>query len=191
MPSEPLRGRAALDALASPARQELISLLGDRPATVRALATALGRSRQALHYHVGKLERAGLIRGVAWRGTGPSRERIYAVARPRLAVAATEAAADRPAARRALEAMLRLTARELDVALAAPNLRRRGGAREFCALRGKARLTGAELGRLNRLLERIEALLRSAKRGRGRRLYAVTLVLTPARTTTITARARA
>jgi len=182
MASEPLRGRVALDALASPARQELISLLGDRPATVRELASALGRSRQALHYHVGKLERAGLIRGASWRGTGPSRERIYAVARPRLTVAATEAAADRPAARRAIEAMLRLTGRELDAALADPNLRRRGTTREFCALRGKARLTRAELGRLNRLLERIEALLRSAKRGRGRRHYAITLVLTPART---------
>lgn len=180
MPSEPLRGRAALDALASPARQELISRLGFGPATVRDLAAALGRSRQALHYHVARLERAGFVRGSGWRGAGPARERVYALAHGRLAVAATGAPADRSAVRKAVAAMLRLTAREFDRALALRGLRRRGASRQIGALRGKARLTGAELARLNRLLEQVESLLRRAKRGRGRRLYAVTVVLTPA-----------
>jgi DNA-binding transcriptional ArsR family regulator len=174
--------RAALDALASPVRQELISQLGEGPATVRELATALGRSRQALHYHVALLERAGLVAGRGWRGTGPARERVYAVARSRITFAASRDTADRAGARRALSAMLRLTAREVDRALAAPDLRLRGAAREIAALRGKARLSSPELGELHRLFGRIEALLRRAKQGKGRRFYAVTLVLVPAGT---------
>lgn len=169
------------DALASPARLELVSQLGERPATVRELAAALGRSRQALHYHVGLLERAALVKGVGWRGTGPARERVYAVARPRLVSPASLAEADRPAARRALRAMLRLSAREVDQAVASATLRRSGTAPEIAALRGRARLTSADLKELSRLYGRIEALIRRARKGRGRRFYAVTFLLAPTR----------
>lgn len=184
----PARNPSALDAMASPVRQELISQLGEGPATVRELASALGRSRQALHYHVGLLERAGLMVRRGWRGTGPGREQVYAVARRRVVLAASRAtgdgsAAERTGARRALSAMLRLTAREVDHALAQPDLRLRGSLREIAALRGKARLTGRELRELHDLFGQIETLLLRARRGRGRRLYAVTLVLVPARTT--------
>lgn len=178
----------ALDALASPVRQELISQLGEGAATVRELSAALGRSRQALHYHVALLERAGLVTGRGWRGTGPARERVYTVARSRVVLAASRASADggtadRAGARRALSAMLRLTAREVDHALGQPDLHLRGPFREIAALRGKARLTGRELRELHDLFGRIETLLLRAKHGRGRRFYAVTLVLVPARTT--------
>lgn len=175
----PARTPSAIDALASPARQELLSQLGEGPATVRELAQALGRTRQALHYHVGLLHRAGLIGPAGWRGTGPAREQVYTVARGRVVLAASRSTADRAGARRALSAMLRLTAREVDRAIAAPNLRLRGPAREIAALRGKARLTRAELRRLHDLFGRIESLLRRAKQGKGQRFYAVTLVLVP------------
>jgi DNA-binding transcriptional ArsR family regulator len=170
-----------LDALASPARQELVYQLGERPATVRELAAALGRTRQALHYHMARLERAGLVRGVGWRGRGPARERVYAVAQSRVVLAASRADSDRPAARRAVGAMLRLSGRELLQALESPEVRRRGSAPELAGLRGKARLTSADLQELHQLFGRIEALLRRARKGRGRRFYAVTLLLAPTR----------
>jgi DNA-binding transcriptional ArsR family regulator len=171
----------ALDALASPARQEVVYQLGERPATVRELAAALGRTRQALHYHVALLERAGLVKGTGWRGTGPARERVYSVACSRLAFAASVAETDRGAARRAVSAMLRLSGREVDQALASPALRHGGTAPELAALRGKARLTSADLQELSRLFGRIEALLRRSRKGEGRPFYAVTLLLAPTR----------
>ena len=169
-----------LDALASPVRQELISQLGEGPQTVRELAAALGRTRQALHYHVALLERAGLLRGVGWRGAGPARERVYNVTRTRMVVRGAFTGGDRSAAQRAVSAALRLTSREVVRALESPLVRRQGRAPEMTALRGKARLTEAELRRLHGLFGRIEALLRRAKSGRGHRFYAVTLVLVPA-----------
>jgi DNA-binding transcriptional ArsR family regulator len=168
-----------LEALASPARQELISQLGEGPATVRELALALGRSRQALHYHIGLLERAGLVKGTGWRGRGPARERVYGVTRTRMVAQGTSAEPGREAARKALAATLRLATREVDRALAAPDVRRRGRAPEFAALRGRARLTEGDLLELSGLFGRIEAVIRRAKRGRGKRHYAVTLLLVP------------
>ncbi len=128
---------------------------------------------------MGLLHRAGLIAPEGWRGTGPAREQVYTVARSRVVLAASRSTADRAGARRALSAMLRLTAREVDRAIAAPDLRLRGPSREIAALRGKARLSGPELRSLHELFGRIESLLRRAKQGRGKRFYAVTLVLVP------------
>ena len=168
-----------LDALASPARQELVSHLGEGPATVRELAVALGRTRQALHYHVAVLEQAGLVKGTGWRGSGTARERVYAVTRSRMVATGTYGARDRASARRAVSAALRLTSREIARALASPRLAAGSGPPRFAALRGKARLTAADLRELHELFGRIEAVIRRSKRGRGRRYYAVTLVLVP------------
>jgi DNA-binding transcriptional ArsR family regulator len=168
-----------LDALASPARQELISQLGEGPATVRDLARALGRTRQSLHYHVAVLERAGLVRGAGWRGAGAARERIYAVAKSRMVVATAPAGPDRAMVLKAVGASLRLTTRELARALSSPGLRRQGAASEIAVLRGKARLTRKNLRELHGLFGRIEDLLRRAKQGRGKRYYAVTFILVP------------
>jgi len=170
-----------IDALTSPIRQELVSQLGDRPATVRELALALGRTRQALHYHVAMLERAGIVRGAGWRGTGSSREQVYAIASGRVGVTAIESRDELAAVRKATTAMLRLTGRELQEALKSPRLPRpKERIPEIAALRGRARLTARDLGELHRLFGKIEAVMRKAKKGRGRKFYAVTFVLAPA-----------
>ena len=177
-----------LDALASPARQELVSQLGEGPATVRELALALGRSRQALHYHMAVLVQAGLVKGAGWRGTGTAREQVYAVTRSRMVATGTEGPRDRASAQRAVSATLRLTAREVARALASPRLAGGSGPPTFAALRGKARLTDTDLRELHDLFGRIEALIRRSKTGRGRRYYAVTLVLVPSGTSSRTAK---
>ncbi len=84
-------GRAAVEAVASPARQELLLALGEGRASVRELAARLGRSRSALHYHVGLLERAGMIESVEVRGSGREREAVYARTRAAGARARTPA----------------------------------------------------------------------------------------------------
>ena len=175
-----LERMSMLDALASPARQELVSRLGEGPATVRELALALGRTRQALHYHVAVLEKAGLVKGTGWRGEGTARERVYANTRSRMVATGTLGARDRASAQRAVSASLRLTSRELARALASPTIAGGSGPPKIAALRGKGRLTDADLREVHELFGRIEAVLRRSKTGRGRRYYAVTMVLVPA-----------
>lgn len=177
-----LVGRAALQALASPARQELLAALADRRASVRELAARLGRSRQALHYHVATLEKAGLIRAAEWRGEGRAREAVYEAVRDALTVSAR--ATSRPeldAGERAARAMLRLTARELGRALRELRATGTPRVRELLALRGKARLTPAKLKRANALIDELLALFGEPSPGEDAKLYALTLVLTPSR----------
>src|SRR5262245_8045290 len=71
------RRAGALEAIASPVRQEGMSELGEGPGTVKELAARLGRTRQALHFHVGVLERAGLVEVCGERGEGREKERVY------------------------------------------------------------------------------------------------------------------
>lgn len=182
-PRQPAAPNRALAALGSPIRQELVSALGQGPATVTDLATRLGRTRQALYHHVAVLEAAELLRVVDWRGAGRQRERVYGLTTDRPGAGADRSnPADRGAAKRAVLAMLRLTGREFVAALEReppPSGRR---PREQLAVRGKARLSLEELRRLNQLIDQIIAVLRSAKsRPRGGRLYSATLVVTPTR----------
>jgi DNA-binding transcriptional ArsR family regulator len=175
-------GRAALEAVASPVRLELLLALGGGRASVRELAARLGRTRSSLHYHAGILERAGMINGVEVRGTGRERETVYARAGAALAVTARNTPAELDVAKRAGHAMLRLTGRELVRALddvRATGVAVPGG--PFAA-RGKARLTRAKLARVNALIEELLGLFDApAERGRTPELYALTVVLTPSR----------
>jgi len=177
----PLIGRAALEAVASPARLELLSALGDGALTTRELATKLGRSRQSLYYHLGLLEEAGLV---VTEPSGPdSRERSYRLREGRLAVGARhDSPADRAAASRAIRAILRLTGREAAEALEDSATRLRGPLREMIGFRGKARLTETQLRRINELIDELEVIFRDAKSASADLpLEALTIVLTPAR----------
>lgn len=180
-PEFPLLGRTALEAIASPARLELLGALGDGPLTTAELAARLGRSRQSLYYHLGLLEKAGLVVGEP--PAEGERERRYRMREGRLAVGARRGStADRSAATKALRAILRLTAREAAAALEDPGTRLRGPEREMIGFRGKARLTEAQLRRANELIDELEALFREAKGGSlDLPLEALTVVLTPAR----------
>lgn len=181
-PSEiPLIGAPALDAVASPARLELLSALGDGPLGTRELAARLGRSRQSLYYHLGLLEEAGLV--VTDPSGSDSRERRYRLREGRLALAASEdSPADRAAATRVLQTILRLTGREVAEALGDSAIRRRGPLREMIGFRGKARLSDAQLRRVNELIDELEGIFRNATSGStALPLEALTVVLTPAR----------
>lgn len=180
-PGDPLLGKAALDAVASPPRLELLSALGDGPATTLELAGRLGRSRQSLYYHLRVLERAGLV-SVDPPDEG-SRERRFRLREGRIAVAAARGSSqDLAAAEKALRAVLRLTAREASDALADPETRFHSALREMIGFRGKVRLSEAKLERANQLIDELERLFRPAKGGStDLPLYALTLVLTPAR----------
>lgn len=173
----------ALEALTSPARNEVLSALGEGPATVRALAERLGRSRQALYHHLSIMERAGLVGVVASEGEGREQERVYGLLAEGLQMT------DGPPRPRELEtlvrasqAMLRLSAREVAAALRSSGLRREGPERELVTLRAKVRLSRPKLRQLNQHLDAIHALLSSTGDvGTEEPLYSVMLVLAPAR----------
>jgi DNA-binding transcriptional ArsR family regulator len=173
-------GRAALDAIASPIRQELLMALGDGRASVRELAARLGRSRSALHYHAGVLERAEMIECVEVRGQGREREKVYAYAADAMALQARSTAAELDASRRAGEAALRLTAREF--ARAHEDARRGAPPRVALAARGKARLTRAALARVQaKIDELLGVFAEESAESATPDLYAITVVLTPSR----------
>jgi DNA-binding transcriptional ArsR family regulator len=172
----------ALAALGSPARQELVSALGEGPATVRALGQRLGRSRQALYHHLALLERADVVRVNGWSGTGRSRERRYALVSKRLALGARRSSrSERMHAVKAAQAMLRLTGRELARAVHATTEPSSGPARGLLALRAKLRVDRQGLRRLNPLIDELVAYTASAEaRSESGRHYVLTLVLAPA-----------
>jgi DNA-binding transcriptional ArsR family regulator len=62
-----IKDAAVLKAVADPLRQHLLALL-DRPKTVKELAEATGRPPDRLYYHLGVLEKAGLIAAEEARG---------------------------------------------------------------------------------------------------------------------------
>ena len=100
----------ALEALASPVRQEVISELAEGPGTVKELSSRLSRSRQALHFHIDVLESAGLVEVASIRGEGRAQERVYRVARGAADPRGTNLSArERAAAAKASKAMLRMT----------------------------------------------------------------------------------
>lgn len=174
-------GRAALDAVASPARLEILFALGDGPRTTQELARRLGRSRQSLYYHLAVLERAGLV-AVEPPAEGERDRRFRATVDRVIASTHRESARDRKAGARAIQAILRQTAREATAALEDPATRFDGALREMIGIRGKARFTAAQLRRANELIDQLQALLAEARgESPAGRLYAVTVVLTPAR----------
>ncbi len=160
-------------ALSSPARQELLSALGlHGPCSVRELATQLGRRPTALYYHLKILEKLGAI--VAESGTGDRSEVVWRVAADRVLFARSRRPAATGPARAIAKAAIRITARELDRALASR------ATQSVVALRGKAWLGKAEIREVMRHIEAITNVLQRAKPARrGAKIHAVTLVLAP------------
>lgn len=165
----------------SPARQELFAAVGlHGPATVAELAHHLGRAPTALYHHLAQLARVGAIVVDERRRSDGRRERTYRSAVERVSIGSGTGRASVRAQQAAAAASLRLTARELARAIADPDLRRPGHEPRVIALRGKGWLSRADLQRLQRHAQAIEALLRaSAARRPGRSPFAVSLVLAP------------
>jgi predicted ArsR family transcriptional regulator len=163
-------------------RQEVVSELGESGGTVKELAARLGRSRQALHFHIGVLEKVGLVEVAGERGEGRERERVYRVVPGSADMRAKRLnRGERAAAAAATRAMLRMTQREVARAIAEERI---GPGLPAMAMRAKARLDAAGLARLKELTTEMAALFRTAKgKNAGERMFALTLVLTPARET--------
>lgn len=160
-------------ALISPVRQELLSALGlHGPCSVRELATQLGRRPTALYYHLQILQKAGAVAADAT--AGDRSEVVWRVTADRIAFARSRRPAAGPPARAMAKAAMRITARELDRALAVTPTQ------PVIALRGKAWLGKAEVRAVMRHIEAITNVLQRAKPARrGATIHAITMVLAP------------
>lgn len=175
-PGKPNRLQA-LKAISSPIRQELLSALAEGAASVRELSERLGRSRQALHFHIGLLEKAGLVRTLEMRGEGRDKERVYSLHHPLSVLKQADLnQRERQQAGKAATAMLRLTQRELTRAITSD----RSEPNCSVAIRAKARLNDAAQAEVRKLIMQIVDLFRQAKgKNPDCPFFAATLVLTP------------
>jgi DNA-binding transcriptional ArsR family regulator len=168
-----------LAALASPLRQEIIDAASGAAGTVSIadLAAALGRPPDRLYFHVRLLLRVGLLIPAGSRKQGRHVAALYSLPAPRVRMRYNPAD---PRISRGItsvvEGVLRLARRDFRRAMRAGA---RGPLREVWGGRVKGWLTPHQQTRLNQHIERIDALLRSAKRRPGVRPVAFTFVRVP------------
>jgi predicted transcriptional regulator len=178
-----IRTRAHLAAIASPVRQEIldgVQALG--PSSISEVAALLGRPADALYYHVRALERLGLVVRTGVRRNGRRDEAIFDVpARPLRIQYEQSDAANRAGATRAVAAAVRLTQRDFARALESGEFVGEGARRNAWGGRVKVWLTPAQLGELNRLIERISRISGRAERPKGSRLHSFAWLLAPVR----------
>jgi DNA-binding transcriptional ArsR family regulator len=174
-----VRHQTQLKALIAAARQEVIDVLSQMgTVSVSELAAAMNRPPDALYFHLRALLRAGLVRRVRFRSSGRKKDALYRTAAPelRLAYEPTKRG-NRKALSRIVASMLRLGIRDFTGALKAGNAVVSGRYRELWALRKTGWLSLAEIGNVNRSISKLTGQF--SAHGRGGRLYAITILITP------------
>ena len=177
-----IRASAQIEALRTPARQEIVdSLAVIGPCSIAELASELGRAADSLYYHVTRLEEVGLVvrRGTA--GEGVRERALYDVPAARLVIDHEPAS---PAQREGLLALvsscLRIAERDLRRAFERGlAVYRRSPRRNAWGARAKGWLTAGELAEVRAHLEAVSEILTRSKRRGGSKLHALTFVLTP------------
>ena len=162
---------AAITALASPVRQEIVDTveaLGGG-ATIAELAAELGRPADGLYYHVRRLVTAGLL-------VGSGTPEVYRTPARGLRL---DYARDAAAVRRVIAAMLRIARRDFDAGFAQVGVAVSGRRRSLWAGRTKGWVGAAELAEINALIARIEQILRRPRRRGADRLASWCFVLAP------------
>jgi DNA-binding transcriptional ArsR family regulator len=138
-------------ALADPLRVRMVEVLSGTPRSARELADCLDMPADRLYYHLGQLERAGLVEVAEYRRlTGGKVERVYG---PAVAEPPGEAASPEE-----MVAFLgsMLDATRADIA-AAYQAKQDGRRREVDLLRGAVRLTEQGLAELRGHIEQLAA----------------------------------
>ena len=148
-------------ALASPLRLEILRLFsGADSLAIADMAVRLGRPAASLYYHVGILERAGMLRPAGTRPKGKRFETLYEPTghRVELQVPSGDGNAAEQASR-TMAAAFRMAERDFAAALERPDLDREGDRRNCVALRAHLSASPRLLARLNKHLQAIEKLL--------------------------------
>ena len=176
----PIENAAEIALLASPARIELIDTLEalGGEASVAELAAQLGRPADGLYYHLRQLAEGGLLteeatpEGRRYRTRMPRGERLRLRYRP-------GKTANAEAVGGVAASVLRVAGRDFSRALADPSSIVEGPLRELWAARNKGWVGDAELAEINKLLLRMNTLLRRARSPTSDRLVALSWILAP------------
>lgn len=174
---------AALDALISPVRQEIvdtIEAIGGN-AAVADIAAQLGRPADGLYYHLRRLVGAGVLRERADPGDGRGRRYRTAAGRSRgLRVKYGRGAASDPeAVARLVAGLLRVAERDFAKAVRGGAAVGSGARRDLWASRIKGWFGAAELREINRLLVRLFELFQHPRSGHRDQLVALAWTLAP------------
>jgi DNA-binding transcriptional ArsR family regulator len=173
-----VRSPAALRALASPLRQEIVDVIdGTGSVTIAELAHHLGRAPDSLYFHLRVLLKTGLVVEAERRMVGKSLAAVYDV--PQRPMRIDREAASPKAMDAVVKSILRLSGRDYRRASIAPGVSHEGKGRNHWAARQRAWLTPDQLAEFNR---RLDAMLDALKEGRpipGARPIAFSFVLTP------------
>lgn len=147
--ASPPRWRGVHKALADPLRIRLLEALWETPQSARELADRADLPADRLYYHLGQLERAGLIEIAEYRALARGKvERVYApaVTEPPGDAAGPEEMAE------FLGSMLDATRADIS---AAYRSKQAGGRREVDLHRGALRLTDEALAELREYIARL------------------------------------
>lgn len=176
-----VRRRDQMEALTSPARQELLDALeASGPCSISDLATLLGRAADSLYYHVRKLEKLGLVVPHGKVKAGRRDAAVYDV--PGRPMRIDQEAIDRrtrPIMLRSGAAMMRSAQRDLGEALESGEPFGHGKRRRVWVGRTKGWFTSKELAEVNGHLRALMELFTNTERRKGSRLHTFTYLLTP------------
>lgn len=147
--ASPRRWHGVHKALADPLRIRLLEALWEMPQSARELADRAELPADRLYYHLGQLERAGLIEIAEYRPLARGKvERVYA---PAVTEPPSDAASPEEMAE-FLGSMLDATRADIN---AAYRSKQAGGRREVDVHRGALRLTDEALAELREHIERL------------------------------------
>ena len=175
-------------AISSPLRLELMGLFMERePLSVATIAERMGRPATALHYHVGVLEKAGLLRRVGRRQSGRRPEALYLPVADAFKMEQPRDAPEEVAAMalKTLATAFRMAERDMKAALTNPASKSAGPYRNVFGGRMHCRLSKKHLAELNRHLRDIEKLILNAHKNQepspDDSFVSITLALMPLR----------
>jgi predicted ArsR family transcriptional regulator len=156
-----IRTKEQKKAIASPLRMELLGLFTDRnPLSVAQMADRVGRPATALHYHVGMLEKTGLLRRTGHNRSGRRPEALYLPAADLFKLEQRRGdPSDAESALKTLSTAFRMAERDMKAALTHPATRSTGPHRNAYGARMHCRLSKKDLAELNRHLRAIEKML--------------------------------
>ncbi len=182
-----LRTEEERRAFVSPFRMELIGLFtAGEPLSVSQMAERMGRPATALYYHVGVLEKAGLLKRYGKQRKGRRTEALFIpvadlfmLEQERDDVAATKNAV------KILATAFRMAEADMRAAFQNPNTRSQGPHRNIYGARVHCCLPKKDLAELNRHLDAIQKLLTRShedhKPSPGDQFVSLTLALMPLR----------
>lgn len=173
---------AALAALVSPVRQEIvdtIEALGGE-AAVAEIAAQLGRPADGIYYHLRRLTAAGVLRLAAAGADGAVRYRTAAPRGGRVRLHYGRNAPDNATAMtRVARGLLRTAERDFAAALASAAAVGEGARRNLWISRLKGWIDAEDLREINRLLVRLGELLQQPRSPQRDRLVSLAWVLAP------------